>query len=117
MKARKTARTRRLPGPARGGQPQGRYLLRLFVAGATDRSRQAILHVRKLCETELNRGGTLEVIDIFQQPELARAHQIVATPTLIMEFPRPVRRFIGSLTNTTGLHIELDAGTPDNITL
>ena len=57
---------------------------------------------------ELKDGCSLTVIDIYQQPELARENQIVATPTLIMEFPRPVRRFIGNLSNTTGLFIELD---------
>ena len=81
--------------------------MRLFVAGATARSRQAILHVRRLCETELKGRCKLEVIDIYQQPRLARVHQIVATPTLIKELPRPVRRFIGNLANTTGLFVEL----------
>jgi circadian clock protein KaiB len=78
------------------------------VAGATTRSRQAILRVRELCETELKGGCDLEVIDIYQQPALARANQIVATPTLIIEFPPPLRRFIGNLTNITGLFVELD---------
>src|ERR1039458_9623089 len=64
-------------------QPAGKYVLRLFVAGATVRSRQAILRVRQLCEAELNGGCDLEVIDIYQQPALARDNQIVATPTLI----------------------------------
>ena len=81
----------------------GKYVLRLFVAGATARSRQAVLCVRQLCEAELAAGCELEVIDIYQQPALARAHQIVATPTLIRETPRPVRRFIGNLINLTGL--------------
>ena len=81
--------------------------MRLFVAGATARSRQAILHVRRLCETELKGRCKLEVIDIYQQPRLARDHQIVATPTLIKEFPRPVRRFIGNQAHTAGLFVEL----------
>ena len=81
--------------------------MRLFVAGATARSRQAVLRVRELCEAELKDSCDLEVIDIYQQPELARANQIVATPTLIMEFPKPVRRFIGNLSNTAGLFVEL----------
>ena len=89
-------------------RPLGKYVLRLFVAGATARSRQAILRVRQLCEAELKDNCTLEVIDIYQQPHLARENQIVATPTLIKEFPRPVRRFIGNLLNTTGLFVELD---------
>ncbi len=55
----------------------------------------------------------MEVIDIYQQPELARRNQIVATPTLIKEFPVPVRRFIGNLSNLEGLFGETDpiAGT------
>jgi circadian clock protein KaiB len=89
-------------------RPAGKYILRLFVAGATERSRQAVLRVRQLCETELKDNCTLEVIDIYQQPELARANQIVATPTLIKEFPRPERRFIGNLLNIARQFIELD---------
>ena len=90
----------------------GKYVLRLFVAGATARSRQAVLRVRQLCEAELKDNCQLEVIDIYQQPKLARANQIVATPTLIKEFPRPVRRFIGNLLDTTGLFVELDLNKP-----
>ena len=82
--------------------------MRLFVAGATARSHQAVLRVRQLCAEELKDNCDLEVIDIYQQPKLARENQIVATPTLIKEFPRPLRRFIGNLLNTTGLFTELD---------
>jgi circadian clock protein KaiB len=85
-----------------------KYVLRLFVAGATARSHQAILRVRQLCEGELKDNCMLEVIDIYQQPGLARKNQIVATPTLIKEVPKPVRRFIGNLANMTGLFTELD---------
>ena len=94
-----------------------KFVLRLFVAGATARSRQAIVSVRRLCEAELKGICKLEVIDIYQQPKLARANQIVATPTLIMEFPPPVRRFIGSLANITGLFVELDLITKGKIAL
>ena len=89
--------------------------MRLFVAGATARSRQAVLRVREVCEAEMNGNYELEVIDIYQQPGLARVHQIVATPTLVKEFPRPVRRFIGSLTNIAGLFVELDLVTKGKI--
>jgi circadian clock protein KaiB len=85
-----------------------RYVLRLFVAGATDRSRQAVLRVRQMCEGELQGKCELEVVDIYQQPELARLNQIVATPTLIKEHPKPVRRFIGNLIHTSALFSELD---------
>jgi circadian clock protein KaiB len=80
-----------------------KYVLRLFVAGATTKSRQAVLRTRQLCEAEPKGSCRLEVIDIYQQPKLARDNQIVATPTLIREFPPPVRRFIGSLMNTMDL--------------
>lgn len=117
LKTKKRLRASQTVEKSHASQLKGKYLLRLFVAGATARSRQAVLRVRQLCEAELNSGGKLEVIDIYQQPKLARANQIVATPTLIMEFPRPVRRFIGNLSNTTGLHVELDVSTKGKITL
>ena len=92
-------------------------VLRLFVAGATTRSRQAVVRVRELCAAELKDHCTLEVIDIYQQPQLARDHQIVATPTLIKEYPRPVRRFIGNLLNTAGLFADLEVADPGKSTV
>ena len=94
-----------------------KYVLRLFIAGATARSQQAVLRVRQLCETELKNACDLKVIDIYQQPELARENQIVATPTLIMEFPKPLRRFIGNRSNTDGLFVELAVTAKSKITL
>ena len=91
--------------------PTVKHILRLYVAGATDRSRQAILRARSLCETELKGDYELEVIDVYQQPILARDGQIVATPTLVREFPRPLRRFIGNLSNSSGLFVGLDLET------
>jgi len=110
----KTNKTRRAPQAfekSLTASPTGKYVLRLFVAGATARSRQAVLRVRQLCEAELKDNYELEVIDIYQQPNLARDNQIVATPTLVKEFPRPVRRFIGNLSNTIGLFVGLDLDT------
>ncbi len=86
----------------------GKYVLRLYVAGASTRSRQALLHVRRLCETELDGNYDLKVIDIYQQPIFAREGRILATPTLVREFPHPVRRLIGNLSNTAGLFAGLD---------
>ncbi len=80
-----------------------KYLLRLFVAGATARSREALRRVHLLCQAELRDNYDLEVIDIYQEPGLARDNQIVATPTLIKITPRPVMRFIGNLMHTRGL--------------
>jgi circadian clock protein KaiB len=108
MKTNKTHRATQAFEKALATRPTGKCVLRLYVAGASDRSRQAILRARQLCETELNGSFELEVIDVYQQPVLARDGQIVATPTLVREFPRPVRRFIGNLKNTIGLFVGLD---------
>ena len=74
-----------------------RYVLKLFVAGASDRSRQALLQVRHLCESRLAGRVELEVIDVHQHPELAKRSRVPATPALVRERPRPVRRFFGDL--------------------
>ena len=111
MKLPQPKPARRAPLPKKKSSASGsadKHVLRLFVAGATARSRQAILRVRQHCETELQGGCDLEVIDIYQQLALARANQIVVTPTLIIEFPPPLRRFIGNLTSINGLLVELD---------
>ena len=110
VKSNKTSRVtaafeRALAGPA------GKYVLRLYVAGATERSRLAVLRARQLCQAEFGGNFELKVIDVYQQPILARNGQIVATPTLVREFPQPVRRLIGNLSNTAGLFVGLDLST------
>ena len=115
MKTNKIRRATKALAKAHATRPAAKYVLRLYVAGATDRSRQAILRIRQLCEAELKDNCELEVIDIYQQPSLARDNQIVATPTLIKEFPRPVRRFIGNLLNIADLFVELDLITKGKI--
>lgn len=98
-------------------KPEGKFFLRLYVAGATARSRQALRRVYQLCEAEMKDNYELEVIDVYQQPELARKNQIVATPTLVKEYPQPMRRFIGSLLNTTGLFGEPGVSAKGSIAL
>jgi circadian clock protein KaiB len=107
----KTSRTTRAFEKALTTASTGKYVLRLYVAGATERSHRAVLRARQLCETELKGNCELEVIDVYQQPILAREGQIIATPTLVREFPKPVRRLIGNLANTTGLFVGLDLDT------
>jgi circadian clock protein KaiB len=117
VKKKKTRRARQVLKKIPNLLHPDKFVLRLFVAGATARSLQAILRVRQLCAAELKDNCTLEVVDIYQQPQMARDNQIVATPTLIKEFPRPVRRFIGNLLNTAGLFVELDVVTKSRIVL
>jgi circadian clock protein KaiB len=115
MKIKKTRRATQVVVKSLATRLTGKYVLRLYVAGATTRSRQAVLRISQLCEAELTDNYELEVIDIYQQPHLARDNQIVATPTLIKELPLPVHRFIGNLANIIGLFVELDLITKGKI--
>jgi circadian clock protein KaiB len=117
VKTNKTSRAAQAFEKSLAARPTGKYVLRLFVAGATARSRQAVLRARQYCETELKGNFELEVIDVYQQPHLARDNQIVATPTLIREFPRPVRRLIGNLSNTASFFAELNLITKVKVVL
>ena len=79
---------------------RAKYVLRLYVTGMTPKSTLAIANVRKLCEKHLAGCYKLKVIDIYQQPKLARGEQIIATPTLIKKQPLPLRRLIGDMSDT-----------------
>jgi circadian clock protein KaiB len=95
------ARNKRQTGVAKGStRTRGdTYVLRLFVAGTTPRSMRAILDARAFCESHLANRYELEVIDIYQQPGMARDEQIIAVPTLVRSLPPPLRRLVGDLSN------------------
>lgn len=76
---------------------QETFRLRLFIAGMTPRSRDAIANIKQLCEELLAGRYDLEVVDVYQQPQRARADQIIAVPTLLKVSPKPPRRLIGDL--------------------
>lgn len=78
--------------------PEG-YVLRLFVTGASARSARAIANIKRICERQGSNLFLLEVVDIYQQPELARAAQLVASPTLLKTQPPPERRMVGDLSD------------------
>jgi circadian clock protein KaiB len=84
------------------------YVLRLYIAGKTPRSTQAIMNIKKICEENLKNHYELEVIDIYQQPELAKDAQIIAAPTLIKKLPLPLRKFIGDMSNRERILVGLD---------
>ena len=77
--------------------PDARFVLRLYVSGMTARSRQAIENIRKLCEEHLAGRYDLQIIDIYQQPELAKEGQVIAAPTLVKTLPLPLRKVIGDM--------------------
>jgi circadian clock protein KaiB len=83
------------------------FSLRLYVTGATPGSSRAIAQLRAFCELFLKGRYRLEVIDVYQQPELADAERIVATPTLVKLSPLPLRRIVGSLSDAGRLSLRL----------
>ncbi|MBA3500408.1 MAG: hypothetical protein H0T65_08545 [Deltaproteobacteria bacterium] len=104
VKPRARRRARKRVGP----KPPPSMLLRLYIAGTSVRSTRAIQNARKLCDEHLAGRYQLEVIDIFQQPALAKDHQILAVPTLIRALPVPLRRFIGDLSQQDVVLFGLD---------
>jgi len=100
-----------------GGQPPSgeRYILRLYVTGLTSRSSRALINLRAICDEYLEGRYDLEVIDIYQQPALAKGEQIIAAPTLIKALPLPTRRIIGDMSRREHVLLGLDLiGRPDN---
>jgi circadian clock protein KaiB len=85
-----------------------RYILRLYVAGQTPKSVLAITNIKRICEEELQGQYDLEVIDLYQQPQLAQGEQIIAVPTLIKKLPPPLRRIIGDMSDTERVLVGLD---------
>jgi circadian clock protein KaiB len=85
-----------------------KYVLRLYVAGMSPRSLEAVENLKRLCEEHLPGRYELEVIDLYQQPLFAKDGQIVAAPTLIKELPPPLRKLVGSMSNNERVLMGLD---------
>jgi circadian clock protein KaiB len=79
---------------------EDRWQLRLYIAGKTAKSVAAFANLKKLCEEYMPGRYEIEVIDLMQNPQLARGDQIVAIPTLVRKLPAPIRKIIGDLSNT-----------------
>ena len=86
----------------------GRYVLRLYVTGASERSGLAIANLRAMCDEHLAGRYDLEVIDVYQEPLLALDGHILAAPTLVKDAPLPVRRLLGDLSDREKLFVALD---------
>jgi len=74
--------------------------LRLYVAGQTPKSIRAFANLKALCETHLKGRYRIEVIDLMENPQLARGDQIIAIPTVVRHLPPPVRKLIGDLSDS-----------------
>jgi circadian clock protein KaiB len=91
-----------------GQTPGDVYQLRLYLAGHTPKSIQAFANLKRICEEHLNGRYTIEVIDLLENPTLARGDQILAIPTLVRKLPPPIRKIIGDLSDTERVLVGLD---------
>ena len=85
--------------PSGSETPTVEYVFHLYITGATPNSTRAVLNIKEICEQYLKGRYELLIMDIYQQPELAKQEQIIAAPTLVKKLPMPVRRLIGDLSD------------------
>jgi circadian clock protein KaiB len=90
------------------GTEAKKWNLRLYVAGQTPKSVTALANLKRICDEHMNGEYSVEVIDLMENPQLARRDQIVASPTLVRELPSPLKRIIGDLSNTERVLVGLD---------
>ena len=88
--------------------PTDKWLLRLYVAGQTPKCVAACANLKKICAEYLDGQCQIEIIDLLENPQLARGDQIIAIPTLVRNLPQPVRKIIGDLSNTERVLVGLD---------
>ena len=84
------------------------FVLRLYVAGQTPKSIAAFANLKKICEEHLQGRYQIQVIDLLENPQLARNDQILAIPTLVRKLPQPIRKIIGDLSNTERVLVGLN---------
>lgn len=85
-----------------------RFVLRLYIAGQTPKCMRAFTNLKRICEEHLADRYQIEIIDLLQNPQLARGDQILAVPTLVRQLPEPVKKIIGDLSNTERVLVGLD---------
>ena len=88
--------------------PSELWELRLYVAGKTPKSVAAFANLKKICEEHLAGKYMIEIVDLLENPQLARGDQIIAVPTLVRKLPEPIRKIIGDLSNTERVLVGLD---------
>jgi len=112
MKSTPTKKSRRSASNGHQSQAESgdssRWNLRLYVAGQTPRSVTAFRNLKEICEEYLKGKYHIEVIDLMENPTLARGDQILAVPTLVRKLPQPIRKIIGDLSNTERVLVGLD---------
>ena len=101
---------RRASAPKR--RREQKWELRLYVAGQTPKSMTAFANLKAICEGHLKGRYSIEVIDLLEQPQLAKGDQILAIPTMVRKLPEPVRKIIGDLSDTERVLVGLDIRSP-----
>ena len=84
------------------------FLLRLYVAGQTPKCIRAFANLKRICDEYLAGRYHIEMVDLLQNPQLARGDQILAVPTLVRRLPEPIKKIIGDLSNTERVLVGLD---------
>jgi circadian clock protein KaiB len=107
-KSRKLATAARLTAARKARAASGEYLLRLYVAGHTPKSLQAFANLRQICEEHLAGRYRIEVIDLIENPALARGDQILAVPAVVRQLPPPVKKIIGDFSNVDRVLVGLE---------
>jgi circadian clock protein KaiB len=96
-------------GATEGGEAAPRtWKLKLYIAGQTPRSMAALANLKRIVDEHLDGRYEIEVIDLLENPQLAKGDQILAVPTLVKDLPLPLRKIIGDLSNTERVLIGLD---------
>lgn len=94
--------------PANAIPPPEFWELRLYVAGQSPKCLEAFANLKAICEEHLRGRYRIEVIDLLENPQLARGDQILAIPTLVRKLPVPIRKIIGTLADTERVLVGLD---------
>lgn len=94
--------------------PGTTWRLRLYVAGQTPKSITALANLKRLCDSHLAGRYRIEVVDLVNQPHLARRDDIVVVPTLVRQLPPPIRKIIGDLSNVERVLVGLNVQPVDD---
>jgi circadian clock protein KaiB len=100
----KSGPPKKKPADARSG----RWTLRLYIAGETPKAVAALHNLKLICEEQLKGRYSIQVINLLENPRLARDNQILAVPTLVRKLPIPVRKIIGDLSDRERVLVGLD---------
>ena len=96
-------------GPLETGEkPPAFWILKLYVAGQTPKSVAAFANLKRICETHMQGQYQIQVIDLLENPKLAKGDQIIAVPSLVRQLPPPLKKIVGDLANEERVLVGLD---------